>query len=120
MQLQGRDYVERIEDVLVAAARLVTNSRPWLSLDSLVDQGLRQMTAPQQLCPGPSLPCTETEFRVSFSPLTGASLYHHPMWQLAAFGAVLCFFHLSEFALAAVYMREQLSYKCERTPLFIA
>lgn len=37
------------------------------------------------------------------------------MWQLAAFGAALCFFHLSEFALAAVYMRDQLSLKCECT-----
>lgn len=34
------------------------------------------------------------------------------MWHLAVFGAVLGIFHLSEFALAAVYMRDQLSRRC--------
>lgn len=33
------------------------------------------------------------------------------LWQLAAFVAVLVAFHTSEFALAVIYMRHQLSYK---------
>lgn len=35
------------------------------------------------------------------------------MWQLLLFAAVLAFFHTSEFLLAAVYMPDQLSWKCE-------
>jgi len=35
------------------------------------------------------------------------------LWQLAAFVAVLVAFHTSEFALAVIYMRHQLSYKCK-------
>lgn len=34
-------------------------------------------------------------------------------WQLRAFGAAIAFFHASEFLLAAVYMRDQLSASCE-------
>lgn len=34
-------------------------------------------------------------------------------WQLRAFGGALAFFHASEFLLAAVYMRDQLSARCE-------
>jgi hypothetical protein len=33
--------------------------------------------------------------------------------QLGVFAAVLVFFHLSEFALAVIYMRDQLSTKCK-------
>jgi hypothetical protein len=33
--------------------------------------------------------------------------------QLGVFAAVLAFFHLSEFALAVNYMRDQLSTKCK-------
>jgi hypothetical protein len=35
------------------------------------------------------------------------------MWQLAVFGCALAFFHASEFLLAVVYMRDQLSPRCE-------
>jgi hypothetical protein len=35
------------------------------------------------------------------------------MWQLAAFGCALVLFHGSEFLLAAVFMRNQLSLRCE-------
>lgn len=38
-------------------------------------------------------------------------------WQLlAVFGGALAFFHASEFALAALYMRDQLSARCEFAP----
>lgn len=39
---------------------------------------------------------------------------HKPaMWHLYTFAAVLCFFHLSEFCLAFIYMRDQLSSRCK-------